>query len=337
MIFLVPFFPIYSGGRTENSGNENGSVPSAPPVELTQIRSMESHASVSDEAGLVNENLPNTPPAMSRAEEVLRAFAAAYPDRIRTVEFYDGDWTIVVYRERFFWAEGRILPENQRHRVEDFTPQSIYNYPAELPPFEVASPEENERMRRQEELRINPVEPVLYRSPHFFDALWRTHNQHDAWENVKSIRFLGTTVMVNNLILTQLSLVEKYLLRLANSNSDVRRWIDNLSRVEGWYWRDIAETQNRSYHSYGAAIDLLPGNLGNQQSYWLWSTQHYPEWWNIPYTRRYHPPMEAIRIFESFGFVWGGKWRRFDTMHFEYRPEIIILSGIPLMNYLDME
>jgi hypothetical protein len=30
-----------------------------------------------------------------------------------------------------------------------------------------------------------------------------------------------------------------------------------------------------------------------------------------------------------YGFIWGGKWLFFDTMHFEYRPEILILSGMP--------
>jgi len=29
-----------------------------------------------------------------------------------------------------------------------------------------------------------------------------------------------------------------------------------------------------------------------------------------------------------FGFIWGGKWPNYDTMHFEYRPEIFILSGL---------
>ncbi|MDR3247464.1 MAG: M15 family metallopeptidase [Treponema sp.] len=37
-----------------------------------------------------------------------------------------------------------------------------------------------------------------------------------------------------------------------------------------------------------------------------------------------------IKAFESYGFVWGGKWMFYDTMHFEYRPEIFILSGLPL-------
>ena len=30
-----------------------------------------------------------------------------------------------------------------------------------------------------------------------------------------------------------------------------------------------------------------------------------------------------IAIFESEGFIWGGRWWHYDTMHFEYRPEIL--------------
>lgn len=32
-------------------------------------------------------------------------------------------------------------------------------------------------------------------------------------------------------------------------------------------------------------------------------------------------PMEIVRVFEKHGFIWGGRWYHYDTMHFEYRPE----------------
>ena len=34
-------------------------------------------------------------------------------------------------------------------------------------------------------------------------------------------------------------------------------------------------------------------------------------------------PWEIVEIFEKNGFIWGGKWNHYDTMHFEYRPELI--------------
>ncbi len=33
--------------------------------------------------------------------------------------------------------------------------------------------------------------------------------------------------------------------------------------------------------------------------------------------------MEIVRIFEKHGFIWGGRWYHYDTMHFEYRPELV--------------
>ena len=39
------------------------------------------------------------------------------------------------------------------------------------------------------------------------------------------------------------------------------------------------------------------------------------------------PPDSFIEAFERRGFVWGGKWFYYDTMHFEYRPEILALNG----------
>ena len=142
--------------------------------------------------------------------------------------------------------------------------------------------------------------------------------------------------MVHYSILVHISLVEQQILRVARTNTAVRQWVDSIGTVEGWSWRNVAASENRSFHAYGAAIDLLPRSLGGRQTYWLWTSQHTPEWWNVPYTGRYHPPDEVIKIFESFGFVWGGKWRFFDTMHFEYRPEVFILNDLPLVDLRDL-
>jgi len=73
--------------------------------------------------------------------------------------------------------------------------------------------------------------------------------------------------------------------------------------------RAVQDTGTRSMHAWGAAIDL------NTQyaDYWLWSKGGY----------RNRIPAEIVAIFEKHGFIWGGKWGHFDTMHFEYRPELL--------------
>jgi hypothetical protein len=77
--------------------------------------------------------------------------------------------------------------------------------------------------------------------------------------------------------------------------------------------RTVADTGNMSMHAYAAAIDL---NL-KYSDYWLWAGKAK----TIPYKNRM--PREIVDIFERHGFIWGGKWYHYDTMHFEYRPELL--------------
>jgi hypothetical protein len=264
-----------------------------------------------------------------RAEQVMKALAAAYPDRIGPAEFRGGDWAVPLRDTWYYYAGGRLLPEELRDTAAEYDPQPFYNYLPELPPWKKPSPEEAARFRNMTDNR-NKKPPK--RSQHFYDALWRARNRDEAWERVKSLRFLGKSVTVHYSILEELSLVEEHILSLAKTDSQVRAWVDGIRTLSGWNWRSIADTQSRSFHAYGAAIDILPKSLGGRETYWLWAARTQPEWWNISYERRFHPPAAVIKAFELRGFIWGGKWLLFDTMHFEYRPEILILSGMSLSN-----
>jgi hypothetical protein len=277
---------------------------------------------------------PQQPP--SRGEQVMKALAQAYPDRIGSAEFRDGDWAVPIRGVWFYYANGRLLPQELRGRAAEYDPQSFYNYPAELPPWRDPTAEESERFRAwSQELLQHPVK----RSQHFFDALWRATNRDEAWDRVKSLRFLGRPVYVHYSILEELSLVEELILVESKTNAQVRQWINNLDVLDGWNWRSIANSESRSFHSYGAALDLLPkstGSLetywatGNRHAYWLWTARVKSDWWAVPYSQRAHPPEAVIKAFEAYGFAWGGKWTDYDTMHFEYRPDIFILNGLPL-------
>jgi hypothetical protein len=103
--------------------------------------------------------------------------------------------------------------------------------------------------------------------------------------------------------------------------------VQALGRLEGYNWRRIAGTAGLSFHSYGVAIDILPYSYGGKEVYWRWAKSHNPEWYSLPYEKRFTPPRSFITAFEKHGFIWGGKWFYFDTIHFEYRPEILLLNG----------
>ena len=80
--------------------------------------------------------------------------------------------------------------------------------------------------------------------------------------------------------------------------------------------RSVADVGQPSMHAYGAAIDL---NL-RYSDYWLWEKG--TAWRN-------RMPAEIVQIFERHGFIWGGRWAHYDTMHFEYRPELLAPAPAP--------
>jgi hypothetical protein len=279
-------------------------------------------------------SVPEEPPVPDRAELVMRALAQAYPDMIGPAEFRDGDWAIPLAGQWFYYAGGRLLPEELRDKAAEYSGLAFYNYATELPPWNPPDAEYSARMRDMTtRRRSSSNSQTSQRSHHFYEALWRIRNREESWERMKTIHFLGFHVMAHYSILKELSLVEERIQKEARTNSRVRQWVDSLSTVSCWTWRNIADSESRSFHSYGIAIDLLPRSTRGLETYWLWTAEHNPEWWAVPYSKRYHPPDEVIRIFESFGFIWGGKWMVYDTMHFEYRPEIFILNNIPLADF----
>ncbi|MGK0362554.1 MAG: peptidoglycan L-alanyl-D-glutamate endopeptidase CwlK [Bradymonadia bacterium] len=80
-------------------------------------------------------------------------------------------------------------------------------------------------------------------------------------------------------------------------------------------WRQIKGTQRLSMHSFAIAVDV-----GVKYSdYWRWNKPAADG--SYPYKNRF--PMEIVEVFEKHGFIWGGKWAHYDTMHFEYRPELL--------------
>ena len=94
------------------------------------------------------------------------------------------------------------------------------------------------------------------------------------------------------------------------------QYLDFLKNIGGTYlWRKIAHTKRLSPHSFGIAIDI---NVAHSR-YWLWDLQRHPP----QRVREFGIPQDIIEAFEQEGFIWGGRWWHYDSMHFEYRPEIL--------------
>lgn len=102
-------------------------------------------------------------------------------------------------------------------------------------------------------------------------------------------------------------------------------YLTYLSEPGGTFkWRVIANTTRLSLHSFGMTIDINSAH----SDYWQWDLIKEGRTPNEdqPLIYRNQIPWEIVSIFEKYGFIWGGKWQHYDTMHFEYRPELISKS-----------
>ena len=263
-----------------------------------------------------------SPVSAQEARQVLGALRDAYPDKITALAFRDGDWSILVNGKVFYWAEGRMLDAENRDRPEAFAAYWFPRYPEEIPPVRRLSAEERRELNRFIERRESKAD---LRYPGFIQALWGMRTLHEAHHTVRTTSFLGHQFPIHPGILDHLAEIERELSAAAESNAALARWINDLSTVGGYVWRDIAGSANRSMHSYGIAVDFIPADYGGKHVYWRWSRDYLKEWWAIPISQRYRIPPAVVTAFEKRGFIWGAKWRLFDQMHFEYRPELIML------------
>ena len=96
-----------------------------------------------------------------------------------------------------------------------------------------------------------------------------------------------------------------------------QKYFDNSST---FYWRTVRGSNRLSAHSFGIAIDICT----KFSDYWRWKNPGKGEEDSLKYTNRI--PKEIIQIFEKHGFISGARWYHFDTMHFEFRPDLLQAS-----------
>lgn len=255
----------------------------------------------------------------------LTALKRAYPEKISTLEYRNGDWAILVQGEWIYWANGRLLPRKARHHWHLFSRYPFYPYTGG--PLEIPRLDEQEETRLRRLLQSRQENPPQ-RHNAFPGALYGFRTAGDARRTMAVITFMGHRIRVHPMIREPLRRVEEEITITARSDARVSEFFRELLRVEAFFWRPIAGTQTVSYHGYGVALDLIPRSYYRRSAYWRWSeAAGIEDWWNIPLERRWIIPQQIVEIFERHGFVWGGRWLFFDAIHFEYRPELFLLES----------
>jgi len=120
--------------------------------------------------------------------------------------------------------------------------------------------------------------------------------------------------------ITTVNEVDKRLTAVSAELDEHPEWKDYLYSAGTFNWRMISGTNRLSSHSFGIAIDLNT----KHSNYWQWDYQTTNE--NKELSYKNNIPQGIVDIFEKHGFIWGGKWYHYDTMHFEYRPELLYMD-----------
>ena len=240
----------------------------------------------------------------------VRAFVEAYRPLIDSVTYRDDDVVFTLGGRSIHFQDGRMLEEG---RLEERTECDPIFYPYSLAPLTEPPPAPEEF-------------PTYCRD--VLESLWG-RTEGEIRRHGRSARFLDHRVFVNEILIGPLTAVERDLLAASSRDNSVARWIEDLSITYSFIIRDVAGAQSQSYHGWGLAIDMVPTSYEGLHVYWRWSRVFDRDGWHrIPVEQRWSPPPPVVEIFERHGFVWGGKWAHFDSMHFEYRPEILLYNRL---------
>ena len=262
----------------------------------------------------------------------LNIFRKSYPDLIFNSE-YDpsiNDWKITLVNNQktyiFYWNNGSMIPLEELPNKENYW-TLLYHYDYKKPPRDPStfSDKEIENLRKftSTENRKNEAGTPMF----FFDAVYDSNTRSDLEKHIKKVNFLGFTVNVHERLITPLAKVDARIQQLAQTDSEVMNFVKSINKNEGYYWRIIAGTKRKSFHSLGIALDIQPKSYNGKEVFWSWTKDKNPENWMLTrISARWMPPKAVIDIFEEEGFIWGGKWTIWDNMHFEYHPELINFS-----------
>ena len=200
----------------------------------------------------------------------------------------------------FLFDDGKVKTAEERINAPDMEDMFAQLYPLTNPVGAVEKDSDPGRARVEE----------------FFKLLYGG-TEAEVSKNLQVVNFCGTKVRFNSKCgaADALTAVAKDLEALIEKKPALRIFTKDLGGT--FQWRVVAGTKRLSNHSFGTAIDL---NV-KKSDYWQWD----PPARMASFSRKSWPT-ELVEIFERHGFVWGGKWWHYDTMHFEYRPELMAFA-----------
>jgi hypothetical protein len=234
-------------------------------------------------------------------KEYLDRLVQSYPD---TIKEHDDTFLVLKNGTKFQISDHRTDKTFQELLEKPDIANMFYApYPVGEPP---KKPEKN-------------TDPGRVRFEPLFVAMYGDCKKNEVVKNLRTVKWLpkhdggSVTITNKNGVDKALEAVSQELDELPND------LIKYLKPTAGTYnCRVVAGAKYMSMHAYAAAIDIN----AKYANYWRWALDDRgePKWAN-------QIPIQIVGIFEKHRFIWGGYWYHYDTMHFEYRPELLPSEG----------
>jgi hypothetical protein len=234
----------------------------------------------------------------------IQRLLAAYPHYLTG---YNDNQVIWKDGSKFRYDDGRVKTEEEAFDstdLEDHLNALIYE-----PGIQVDTPGYN-------------CDPGTLRCQEFFMKMYG-NSEAEVKSHLAPVTWLAAKPgHTKRIWVTSVNGVDKHLQAVANelaARPDLRPYVTDIGGT--FNWRPILGTNRMSPHSFGIAIDINT----KHSEYWKWD--HRDNWQldSVELNLQWHNsvPLEIVEIFERHGFIWGGKWFHYDTMHFEFRPEML--------------
>jgi len=231
------------------------------------------------------------PPAAQKLINAYPAFISGYANN--QVIFKDGT--------KLTWDDG----------IENKTRQQLLDHPDLKDMFGQEYP--------KGELKTAPAanfDPGRIRNETFFMKMYGPAKKQ-VESNLTTITWCPKLVG-QKIVVTKINGVDKQLMKIStelDNHPELKKYLINIGGT--FNWRNIKGTTRPSMHSFGMTIDINTA----YSDYWQWACNCTNE--NAPVKYHNRIPQLIVNTFEKYGFIWGGKWYHYDTMHFEYRPELL--------------
>lgn len=191
----------------------------------------------------------------------------------------------------FPWDDGQ--PKSDEQRLSNPDVQDLFAFPYPRGPISSVGPEQGDPGRAR-------LEPMM-------DATYLQGGKPD----LQSVDFLGYRASLHERVAPSFLAVIKGLEDLIAREPGLRDFL--VPPGGGYMNRTVRGERRKSPHAWGIAFDIATAKA----DYWRWAPA------SAPLVYRNRIPASIVEVFEAQGWIWGGRWHHHDTMHFEYRPELL--------------